>query len=167
MCLVSDTVCFFPRQGYTATIGRQDTFGSQPPSCTWNLLLSKPQKSVFLDKLDSFFVVNSLSNFYPIPTIPFLRYSFSLVRKNLPAVQETWVQSLGWEDPLEEEMATHSSMLTWRIPRTEESGGLHSMGLQRIGHDWSNLAHTEYSESGTERIVVARDWGWGEWSVIV
>ena len=135
MCLVSDTVCFFPRQGYTATIGRQDTFGSQPPSCTWNLLLSKPQKSVFLDKLDSFFVVNSLSNFYPIPTIPFLRYSFSLVRKNLPAVQETWVQSLGWEDPLEEEMATHSSIIAWKISWTEEPGELQSMGLQRVGHD--------------------------------
>ena len=51
--------------------------------------------------------------------------------KNLPAVQETWVQSLGQEDPLEKEMATHSSILAWRIPRTEEPGGLQSMGLQR------------------------------------
>ena len=48
---------------------------------------------------------------------------------------ETWVQSLGWEDPLEEDMATHSSNLAWRIPRTEEPGGLQSMGLQRVGHD--------------------------------
>ena len=55
--------------------------------------------------------------------------------KNLPAIQETWVQSLCWEDPLEEEMATHSSILTWRIPRTEETGGLQFMGLQRGGHD--------------------------------
>ena len=44
--------------------------------------------------------------------------------KNLPAMQETWVQSLGWEDPLEKEMATHSSILAWRIPGTEESGRL-------------------------------------------
>ena len=44
--------------------------------------------------------------------------------KNLPAVQETWVQSLGWEDPLEKQMATHSSILAWRIPWTEEPGGL-------------------------------------------
>ena len=55
--------------------------------------------------------------------------------KNLPAVQETWVQSLGWEDPLEKEMATHSSVLAWRIPRTEEPGGLQSMGSQRVRHD--------------------------------
>ena len=48
--------------------------------------------------------------------------------KNPPAVQETWVQSLGWEDPLEEGMATHSSILAWRIPWTEEPGGLRSMG---------------------------------------
>ena len=55
--------------------------------------------------------------------------------KNLPAVQETWVQSLGWEDPLEEEMATHSSNLAWRIPWTEKPGGLQSIGSQRVGHD--------------------------------
>ena len=51
--------------------------------------------------------------------------------KNLPTVQETWVQSLRQEDPLEKEMATHSSILAWRIPWTEEPGGLQSMGLQR------------------------------------
>ena len=58
--------------------------------------------------------------------------------KNPPAMQEpqeTWVLSLGWKDPLEEGMATHSSVLAWRIPWTEESGGLQSMGLQRVGHD--------------------------------
>ena len=48
---------------------------------------------------------------------------------------ETWVQSLGWEDPLEEEVATHPSVLAWEIPWTEESGGLQSTGLQRVGHD--------------------------------
>ena len=57
--------------------------------------------------------------------------------KNLPAVQETWVQSLGWEDPLEKEMATHSSILAWKISWTEEPGGLQSMGSQRVGHDWA------------------------------
>ena len=51
--------------------------------------------------------------------------------KNLPAMQETQVQSLGWENPLEEGMATHSSILAWRIPWTEETDGLKSMGLQR------------------------------------
>ena len=55
--------------------------------------------------------------------------------KRLPAMQETRVQSLGWEDPLEKEMATHSSILAWRIPWTEEPGGLQSMGSQRVGHD--------------------------------
>ena len=55
--------------------------------------------------------------------------------KHLPAVQETWVQSLGGEDPLEKEMVTHSSTLAWKIPWTEEPGRLQSMGLQRVGHD--------------------------------
>ena len=55
--------------------------------------------------------------------------------KNPPAMQETWVQSLGQEDPLEKEMATHSSIPAWRIPWTEEPGGLQSMGLQRVRHD--------------------------------
>ena len=55
--------------------------------------------------------------------------------KNLPAMQETWVQSLGQKDPLEEGMATHSSILAWRIPWTEEPGGLQSMRSQRVRHD--------------------------------
>ena len=59
--------------------------------------------------------------------------------KCLPAMQETWVRSLGWEDPLEKEMATHSSILAWRIPCTEEPGGLQSTELQRVGHDWATL----------------------------
>ena len=55
--------------------------------------------------------------------------------KYLPAMQETQVQSLGGEDPLEKEMATHFSILAWRIPWTEEPGRLQSMGSQRVGHD--------------------------------
>ena len=55
--------------------------------------------------------------------------------KRLPAMRETQVQSLGREDPLEKEMATHSSTLAWKIPRTEEPGRLQSMGSQRIGHN--------------------------------
>ena len=54
--------------------------------------------------------------------------------KNLPAMQKTWVQSLGQEDPLEKGMATHSSIRAWRILWTQEPGGLQSMGLQKIGH---------------------------------
>ena len=55
--------------------------------------------------------------------------------KNLPAIQETWFQSLGQEFALEKEMATHSSILAWEIPWTQEPGGLQSMELQRFGHD--------------------------------
>ena len=62
--------------------------------------------------------------------------------KNLPAMQETWIQSLGWEDPLEKGMATHSSVLAWRIPRTEELGWLQSMGSQ---------SRTRLKQLGTHR----------------
>ena len=55
--------------------------------------------------------------------------------KNLPVVWKTWVQSLGWEGPLEESIATHSSILSWRIPQKEEPGRLQSMGSQRVGHE--------------------------------
>ena len=67
----------------------------------------------------------------------------SLVVKNLLTMQEPqemWVWSLGWEHPLEKGMANYSSILDWRIPWTEEAGGLQSMGSQRVGHDWSYLA---------------------------
>ena len=66
---------------------------------------------------------------------PVLEDSASLVAqkvKNLPAMQKAWVQSLGWEDSMEKEMATHSGILAWRIPWTEEPGRLQSMGLQRV-----------------------------------
>ena len=68
----------------------------------------------------------------------FLLFMASLVAqmvKRLPAVRETWVQSLGWEDSLEKEMATHSSTLAWKIPWTEEPGRLQSMGSQGVGLD--------------------------------
>ena len=55
--------------------------------------------------------------------------------KNLPAMRETWVQSLGWEDALEKGMAIHSTILTWRLPGTAEPGRLQSKGLQRVRHD--------------------------------
>ena len=65
--------------------------------------------------------------------------------KNAPAVQELeemWAQLLGWEDSLEKDKATHSSLLAWKIPQTEELGGLLSTRSQNIGHDWSDLACT-------------------------
>ena len=54
---------------------------------------------------------------------------------SMQGMQETWVQSLGWKDPLEEEMASYSSILVWEIPRTEQSGGLKSMGFERVKYD--------------------------------
>ena len=62
-------------------------------------------------------------------------YKFSVQVKCLSTMQETQVQSLGWEDPLEKEMATHSNILAWKIPWMEEPGRLQSMGSQRVGHN--------------------------------
>ena len=72
--------------------------------------------------------------------------------KNLPAMLETWVQSLGWEDPLEKGTATHSSILAWRIPRTKEPGGLQAMGLQRVArpHDFHFHFKLTHSSTGKE-----------------
>ena len=67
---------------------------------------------------------------------------------------ETWVPSLGWEDLLEEGMATHHSILAWKIPWTEEPGGLQSIASQRVRHDWSNLAHTHTENSNGIRNLV-------------
>ena len=92
--------------------------------------------------------------------IPFMKAPPSLL-KNLPNVppgaslvaqwwrirlpmQETWVRSLGREDPLEKEIATHSSILAWRIPWTEKPSGLQSMGSQRVGHDWVTSLELNY-----------------------
>ena len=65
--------------------------------------------------------------------------------KRLPAMQETWVRSLCCEAPLEKEIATHSSILAWRIPWTEEPGGLQSMGSQRVRQDSATNTHTHYT----------------------
>ena len=82
-------------------------------------------------KMPSSFSFNLLDSHFPL----WASLIAQLV-KNLPAVQETQVWSLGWEDPLEKEMATHSSTLAWKITWTEKPGGLQSMGLQRVEHDW-------------------------------
>ena len=58
--------------------------------------------------------------------------------KNMPAMQETRIWSLGWKDPLEKEMTIHSNILAWRIPWTEAPGGLQFMGLQQVGHNWAS-----------------------------
>ena len=70
-----------------------------------------------------------------LPTPVFLGFPVTQLVKNLSVMLETWVPSLGWEDPLEKDMATQSSILTWKIPWTEENGGLQSIASQRVGYD--------------------------------
>ena len=76
--------------------------------------------------------------------------------KHLPPMQEARVWSLGWEDPLEKEIVTHSSILAWRIPWTEEPGRLQSTGSQRVGHNWATSPH--FKSSGETRCLNA--WVW-------
>ena len=70
----------------------------------------------------------------PLPVLNIRPLAAQMVKK-LPAMQETWVRSLGWDNPLEKGMATHSSILAWEIPWTEEPDGLPFMGSQNVGHD--------------------------------
>ena len=81
----------------------------------------------------------------------YLGFPGGSVIKNPPPVKEMWVRSLGQEDPLEKEMATHFSILAWRIPWTEEPGCLQSRGLQRVGHDWATKQQQRH---------VSRAWIW-------
>ena len=86
--------------------------------------------------------------------------------KRLPETQETQVWSLGREDLLEKEMATYSSILTWEIPWTEEPGGLQSMGLQRVGHDWGTSLSFFLSHQGSPiqtNLQVVPSCSWGTW----
>ena len=75
--------------------------------------------------------------YFPMPYNIHQREREAQIGKNLPAMQETWVWSLGREDPLTKGKATHWSIFAWRIPRTEKPGGLQSMGSNRVGHDWA------------------------------
>ena len=81
-------------------------------------------------------VVNNL------PSLTYLGFPGGSAVKNTPAMQETWVSSLGWEDPLEKEMESHSSILAWRIPWAEEPGGLQSMGSQKNRTELSKITTT-------------------------
>ena len=100
-------------------------------------LLSFPPTSLHLTPLWHHRAPNGASHYLSVLwTLSIYRGSLvAQMVKNLPAMWKTRVQPLGWEDPLEEGMATHSSILAWRIPWIEESGGLQSMGLQRVRHD--------------------------------
>ena len=96
-------------------------------------------------------------------------YSASLVAlsvKNLPAAQETRVRSLGWEDPLEKEMAIHWSILAWRISWAEEPGGLQSMGSQRVGHDYATNTNSAWQPRKSRGTWSNRQfWPWStKWS---
>ena len=71
-------------------------------------------------------------------------------------MQETWVQSLGWEDPLEKGKVTHSSILAWEIPWTEEPGGLQSVGSQTVKHDWA----TEHNDSKGKKLQILEIFGY-------
>ena len=77
--------------------------------------------------------------------------------KNLPAMQETRVRSLGQENPLEKGMETHSSILAWGIPWTEEPGGLQSMGSQKVGHDWVTNFHFHFVFQWTQGETSSED----------
>ena len=85
--------------------------------------LTNPNKLYFID---SIYLMRATANLQDFPVAQTV--------KNLPAVQETRVWSLSWEDPLKKVMATHSSILAWRIPLTEEPGRLQSVGSKRVGH---------------------------------
>ena len=75
----------------------------------------------------------TIPQFWAVPSV--MGFLVAQTVKHLPVMQETWVQCLGWEDPLEKEMATHSSTLAWKIPRMEEPGGPKSIGSQRVRHN--------------------------------
>ena len=80
--------------------------------------------------------------------------------KNLPTMQETWVQSLSWEDPLEKGKATHSSILAWRISWTEEPGRLQSLGSQRVGHNLATFTFTLFQTSTVSELRTSRCSSW-------
>ena len=83
--------------------------------------------------------------------------------KNMPSIQEIWVQSLGWEDPLEKEMATHTCILAWRAPWREEPGGLQSMGSQRVRHDWVTNTYILFQYTFPPRFIIGY---WIQFSVL-
>ena len=86
------------------------------------------------------FLMTSWLNNKSLSSLESQLYDYS--HYNPPAGQETWVQSLGWEDPLNKEMATHSSIFAWGIPWTEEPGGLQSIGSRRVRHDWATYLNS-------------------------
>ena len=110
-----------------------------------------------------FININSLAlKFLYSPTLISTRtFLVAQMVKHLPIVRETWVQSLGWEDLLEKEMATHSSILAWKILWMEEPGRLQSMGSQRVGHDWAtSLSLSNWYMTTGKTIALKMDLCW-------
>ena len=87
--------------------------------------------------------------------------------KRLPAMWETWVPSLGWEDPLEKEMATHSSILAWKIPWTEEPGRLQSMGSQTVRQLWRTSLFLTDKDRRLWNLPDGRNWLWGKLGLVL
>ena len=134
MCLSRFCICYFP--GYSRT-----SSASLQTNSPLNSRLRWPPQAAPLTSAAAVPPMGSHSTSC-IPLFSFLKSlyigvcSVAQMVKNLPAMQETCVWSMGWEDPLEKEMAAHSCILAWRIPWTEKPGGLQSMGSQRVRHNW-------------------------------
>ena len=129
--------------GFSHRCCRQARWGGDQPafpsnvSCAWFPGACEPSSSFSVGAVQAWKEKVELSQKGADSVIPLMSPYY--IHLPMQETQEMWVRSLGWEDPLEEGMATHSSILTWRIPWTEEAGGLQSMRLQRTGHD---LVHT-------------------------
>ena len=127
---------------------------------SWGLETRVMKNIIYIDHKRHWQVAENhdFSCVYPIKYIKkkksiYLTFLVTQTLKNLPAVQETQVWSLGWEDPLKKGMTIHSSILSWRIPQTEEPGGLQSMGLQRVGHDRATHTHTHECCISTKNLL--------------
>ena len=130
-CLLRNILQVFVKKGYSRYKSSNTLTACTPPPTS----IHRISRSHHSKKDCSFFPSLILAN---QTTLIYGLYWASLVTqtvKNLPAMQEHQVRSLGWEDPLEEGMSTHSSILVWRIPWTEEPGRLQSIGLHRVRHD--------------------------------
>ena len=98
----------------------------------------------------SYIIVSSSVKIVAISALSTTRASLvAQMVKRLSTMRETWVRALGWEDPLEKEMAIHSSTVAWKIPWTEEPGTLQFMGSQRVGHDWATSLHWDSEGQGS------------------
>ena len=104
-------------------------------------------------------------NFFCSPLHSKCAFLMSQMVTDLPAMQETWVWFLGWVDPLEKGMATHSSILAWRIPWTEDPGGIQSMELQRVEHDWVTNTHTHIQYNFSKVFKVSNLYSQLNWNV--